>query len=137
MVAGFAFTSCSDDDGDAPAQQASITGKWYYEKQGYSAMGSDVGMSNYSGHAANCTKDNMELTDGGAWKEYDYASSPACTESVETSTYTRTSNSITFGTGEAAETYEIESLTDNTLRIRQQETLNGQTVYWVETYTRN
>jgi hypothetical protein len=135
MVAGFAFTSCSDDD-SAPTQQASLTGKWYYSQQGISAFGVD-NLQNYSGHAAGCTKDNMELTADGAWKEYDYSASPQCTESVMTSTYTTGNSSITFGTGESAETYEIESLTENTLRIRQAYTQSGQTYYDVETYTRN
>lgn len=138
MVAGVAFTSCSDDDGDAPAQQASITGKWYYSQRGLNAAGQDMGFSNYSEHATGCTKDNMELTEGGAWREYDYTSAPACTESVETSTYTRTANSITFGTGEGADTWEIESVTDNTLRLRQLYTASeAGNVYSIETYTRN
>lgn len=136
MVAGFAFTSCGDDDSTPAAEQASITGKWFYSQDGFSAMGVD-NLSNYDGHTAGCTKDNMELTEANAYKEFDY-SGEACTESVVTSTYTRTPNSITFGTGENAEVYEIESITATTLRIRQLEsTTGGQNVYWVETYTRN
>jgi len=138
LISGFALTSCSDDDSDSnQEQQASIEGKWFYAKQGFSAAGVD-NLQNYDGHEAGCTKDNFVLdAAAGSWKEYDYAST-TCDETVVTSTYTRNGNSITFGTGPDAETYEIQSVTDSSLRIRQLEsTTGGQNIYYVETYTRN
>lgn len=137
IVAGFAFTSCGDDD-STPAAQTPITGKWYYSQTGTNVMGEDMGFTNYTGHEAGCIKDNMELTEAGVWKEFDYTPATACTENVETSTYTRTPNTITFGSGVDAETYEIESVTATTLRIRQLvSSEDGHNVYSVETYTRN
>ncbi|MCR5860898.1 hypothetical protein LRS05_01500 [Flavobacterium sp. J372] len=138
MVAGFAFTSCSDDDGDAPAQQASITGKWYYAQQGTNFMGQDVGFTNYPFHTQGCEKDNMVLGTDNSYKEYEYeTAATGCTEEeVLSSTYTMGNSSITFGTGASADTWEIESVTENTMRIRQAQTMEGQTYYEVQTYTR-
>lgn len=137
MVAGFAFTSCGDDDSTPAAEQASILGKWDYAQSGMNGAGMDIGFENYD-HEAGCSKDHMELAEGGVYKDYWYGPATECTETVETSTYSLGNSSITFGTGEGAETWEIESVTSSTMRIRKLYSASeAGNIYEVETYTRH
>ncbi|MCR5860899.1 hypothetical protein LRS05_01505 [Flavobacterium sp. J372] len=130
------LASCSDDSTERTiAAQPPITGKWYYSQQGQSIAGEDF-LVNYTLHTAGCSKDNIVLGTDNSYRINEY-SEENCQEISNTSTYSVNNNFITFGTGSSANTYEIESVTSTTLRLRQAEAVNGTTEYWVETFTRN
>jgi hypothetical protein len=134
-VAGL-LASCSDDSTERTiSAQPPITGKWYYSQQGQSINGEDF-LADYTSHIPGCSKDNIVLGTDNSYRRNDY-SEQTCQEVSTTSTYLVDNNFITFGTGAEANTYEIESVTANTLRLRQAEGVDGVTVYLVETYTRN
>lgn len=129
-LAALTFTSCSDDDGDS----ASIEGKWYYSEQGVSANGAEV-LTDYMDHEDGCEKDYVEFLADGVFKDVDYFNSD-CETFIDETTWSRSGNSLTIGEGEDAETATIATLSGSTLKITTSETIDGQTINYVEVYTR-
>ncbi|MGV3460168.1 MAG: lipocalin family protein [Flavobacterium sp.] len=136
IIATMTVISCSDDDaGSSVATQAPITGKWYYSQQGQSIGGQDF-LTNYTMHTPGCSKDNIVFGADNSYRRNEYEDGN-CQEISAATTYSISNNIITIGSGFDSEVYEIESVTANTLRLRQAETVGGETEYWVETFTKN
>lgn len=130
------LASCSDDSTERTiATQPPVTGKWYYSQQGQTIAGEDF-LVNYDLHTQGCSKDNIVLGTDNSYRFNDY-SAENCQEISNTSTYSISGNYITLGTGPDADTFEIESVTSTTMRLRQEETVDGTIQYRVRTFTRN
>lgn len=136
IITALSLASCSDNSADSAIEtQAPVTGKWYYSQQGLTSAGDDF-LQDYTMHTPGCSKDNIVLGEDNSYTHNEYEEGN-CGVSSTTSTYTLDDNVLTLGTGPDAETYEIESVTATSLRLRQAETVNGVTEYWVETFTRD
>lgn len=133
MVAGFAFTSCSDDDSDGGSGQASLNGRWFYAKEGVSAMG--IESLNDWNHEPGCIKDNVEFAANGVFNETYYYED--CDEDKDTGTWSTTGNKLTVSSGGSSSVVEIVELTENILKIRQAQSVGDNTIYDVQVYTRN
>ena len=112
LAAGLMMVSCNkDDDGGS---QAALEGKWIYSKEGVAGGGQEI-LDDYE-HSEGCAKDYTEIIAGGTVKDVWYYGSE-CTEDIEESTWTREGNTVTVGTGEDADQFEILNLTDTELKI--------------------
>ncbi|AXG72721.1 hypothetical protein DVK85_00125 [Flavobacterium arcticum] len=130
-IAALTFVSCSDDDGDSSSTSASIEGKWYISKEGVSVNGQEV-LQDYDDHEPGCEKDYVEFLANGDYKYVDFYNSD-CDSYVEETTWTKSGNSINTGDGEDG---TIVILTASTLKITYAETFEGQTVNYVDVFTR-
>lgn len=107
------ITSCSKDD---DSSSASLEGKWEWSKEGFSANGQEV-LSNYE-HTAGCSKDYIVITSTTVSDHtFESNGTGGCSEDIFNTTYTRSGNTLTVGTGALASTAQIASLTGSTLKI--------------------
>ena len=130
-IAALTFVSCSDDDGGSSAP---LEGKWYYSEEGVSANGQEV-LQDYVDHQEGCEKDYIEFVEGGVFKDVDFYNTD-CDTYMDETTWSRSGNTLTIGTGEDAETGTIATLNGSTLKLTVTETFEGQTFNYVEVYTR-
>lgn len=135
LTLGLTLTSCSDDDKKDNNTSAALEGKWTYAKEGIGGNGQEI-LTDYE-HTAGCNKDYIEITSTNVKDVWYDKNGTECEEDSDTSTYTRNGNTITVT--DASETYTstIEKLTSSELRIVTTETMEGQTVNYITTYTRN
>jgi len=127
------FSSCGSDDDKGSATSGTLEGKWAYSKSGIAASGQEI-LTDYTDHEAGCTKDYIEFVAGGVFKDVDYYNAQ-CESSTATSTWVRTGNTLTTGTGEDASTLTITELNSNTLKFTYtDESLPGATL--VEVFTK-
>lgn len=110
IVSLSSITSCSDDD----EAEASLVGKWEYSQAGISGGGQDL-LLPYE-HTEGCTKDFVQIT-ATLYADHSFFNDGGCEEDIETSTYTRSGNTLTIGTGADAYTATIATLNGNTLRL--------------------
>ena len=103
------ITSCSKDDDN----EASLTGKWEYLKEGVANGGQEV-LTDYE-HQIGCTKD-YSLISATSISDYSYSGNP-CEEEITTLNYTRNGNNISFNIQGLTFTAVIKTLTATTLKI--------------------
>lgn len=136
-IAGLTLASCSSDD-DSNVE-ATIVGKWNYNKTLLSTNGSAEQSTNYTSHEAGCDKDYQEFVMGGVFRDvvlFKNASSQ-CTEDAENSTWTKNNDVLTIGTGADAETFQVIKLTGSELRYKSTTTTGGQTFTVTQVFTKN
>ncbi|MGQ2983980.1 hypothetical protein [Flavobacterium sp.] len=137
VAAGFAFTSCSDDDSNSTQFSASlIGGKWQHEKTGFRVMEQET-LEDYT-HSEGCSKDYVEFLEDGVYKWVVYNGDNNCDEVVRTETYMKNGETLTVGEGEEFESFKIEELTETQLRTKTiyMEQEGSATVYQIDTYIR-
>ncbi len=130
VAAGLTLTSCNKDD---DKNNASIEGKWTFSQEGLSQGNNEV-LSNYE-HAEGCNKDFVEFIEGGSYKDVSYFGSD-CTVTTETGTWSRNGNTLTATIDGETNSAEIVNLTDNELKLRVSEVIEGQTFNYVTVFTR-
>lgn len=129
------FSSCgSDDDASGPATNGALEGKWTYAKQGVMSGNNEV-LFDYQNDAECTTKDYVEYVAGGVLKDVDYYDTD-CKSDTYTSSWTKSGNTLTEGTGEDAIVYTIKELSSTTLKVIDVEVVQGVTVTSVSVYTR-
>lgn len=130
VVATMVLFSCDKKDDDA----ASIVGKWQYAKEGTIVNGSEV-LVDYN-HTPGCSKDYIEVIDGGVLKDVYYDSNGAggCDETIDTAAWTRNGNTLTVTAFGESSTVEISELTQTTLKVKYTDPSDG-TMY-VTVHTR-
>lgn len=130
------FSSCSGDD-DAPSGPVTngvLEGKWTYAKEGVRSGNNEV-LVDYANDTQCATKDYVEYVAGGVVKDVDYSGSN-CSVDTYTSSWVRSGNTLTEGTGEDAVAYTIEELSATTLKVSEVYTFQGTTVTSVTVFTR-
>ncbi|MXN91570.1 hypothetical protein GR160_10055 [Flavobacterium sp. Sd200] len=115
FAAAAIFSSCSGDDDAGSSTSAPLEGKWFYSKSGIAASGQEV-LLDYDEHQSGCSKDYVEFVAGGVFNDVDYYTSE-CAFTNDASTWTRSGNTITIGTGANAEIATIVVLDNSTLKI--------------------
>lgn len=134
LAMGTVLTSCSkDDDGGTGGK---IEGKWIYAKYGGAVAGKEMLVDHE--HAVGCSKDFMEITAGGTFRDVDYYGSE-CTEEVDTGKWTKQGNTFTMtydGTDGEVIKSTIVSLTGSELKVKSDFTQGGVTASSIELYTR-
>jgi hypothetical protein len=133
LALGLTLTSCSDDDNSSNNTSGNLEGKWIYDKTGAVVEGHDL-FIDYS-HQEGCNKDYIEFVSGGNYKEVEYSGSE-CEMSTDETTWSRSGNTLTVGTGEDAMTGTIETLTATDLRIKTTQTFDGETETLIATFKR-
>lgn len=134
LTLGLTLTSCSDDDKKDNNTSAALEGKWVYAKEGVGGNGQEI-LTDYE-HTAGCNKDYMEITSTTVKDVWYDKNGTECEEGSDTVAYTRNGNTITVTEGGETYTSTIEKLTSTELRITDTETMEGQTVKYISTYTR-
>jgi Lipocalin-like domain len=109
------IASCSKSD-DNNATSGNIVGKWSIDKAGALDNGAEVDVAPFIGNITGCQKDYQEFLADGTYKLGDYTNA-ACNLSVATGTWTKEGNTIKISGGQFA-TYEIESLTETTMKLK-------------------
>ena len=130
LALGLTVTSCSDDDSSSSAK---LEGKWIYSKTGASANGQEM-LIDYD-HAEGCTKDYLEIIEGGSFKDVEYDGSE-CAEYTDEGTWAKNGNTLTVNYEDYVWTTKIEKLTGSQLKISSSETEGGVTVKYVTVFTR-
>lgn len=128
------FSSCGSDDDSGSTTGGNIEGKWYYFKEGVASGNQEV-LIDYPDHQAGCTKDYVEFVAGGVFNDVDYHNA-ACEFDNYASTWVKSGNTITLGTGADADAGTIKELTASTLKVSYTETFDGQTSQYVVVYKR-
>jgi hypothetical protein len=145
LVAGFSFTSCSDDDEDTTPvnggnTSASIEGRWYFSQEGTGTESmAESSLRDYD-HADDCGKDYVLFNEGGVLKTIEFDGDDNCAQIVRETAWAKNGNTLTFGTGAEATTAEVIALTSTTLKIREVNPDfggSGLTVYDYTVFTRN
>ncbi|MGX7666091.1 lipocalin family protein [Flavobacterium pedocola] len=117
LTLGLSFTSCNKDD-DSSDSSGTITGRWYYSKEGTSVDGTEV-MVDYSGNESGCSKDYMTFNSGGTVVVTDYDSFDApCEVFTSNGTWSKEGNYVTVNFEGEAKTYEILILNSSMLKVR-------------------
>lgn len=130
LAAGLMMVSCNkDDDGGS---EGTLEGKWIYSKSGGMASGHEV-LTDWD-HTEGCNKDYVEFVEGGVYNDVYYWED--CEEDKWETTWTREGNTITVGTGEAAETGEIINLTGSELKLKSTYEEGGVNVDYITVFTR-
>ena len=123
------FTSCSDDN---DSKSAKLPGTWEFAKQGSVVGGQEV-LVDYD-HTAGCPKDYIVI-DADKFVEHDFTGDD-CLESTDTTTYTRSGNTITITSGGETVTGTIMQLTSSTLKLKTSTTFEGTTYDFITVLTR-
>ena len=126
LALGMSFASCNKDDDNA---SAAIEGKWYFSKIAITG-GTDATPEIDYPNACSSKKDFIELKTGAVSIDGSYDDN--CVLDQYTSTWSKSGNTLVLD----GENYEILSLTDTTIKVKQSYTLEGQTVSVVITLTR-
>ena len=126
LALGMSFVSCNKDDDNA---SAAIEGKWYFSKIAITG-GTDATPEIDYPNACSSKKDFIELKTGAVSIDGSYDDN--CVLDQYTSTWSKSGNTLVLD----GENYEILSLTDTTIKVKQSYTLEGQTVSVVITLTR-
>ncbi len=133
LLAGFSFTSCSDDDGGS-STGGNIVGKWTPTKTVTSVNGRNDS-KNYADNEPGCDKDYTEFVTGGQVKEVVFFknASSVCTEDAQTgSTWSKADTTLIIN----SQSYEITRLTGSELTIKSTVTTGGATLSVTEYYNR-
>jgi Lipocalin-like domain len=109
------FTSCSKSNSDSTTS-GNIVGKWSIDRAGAIENGAEIDVAPFVGNISGCQKDYSEFLADGTYKLGDYTNA-ACNLSVATGTWTKEGNTIKISGGQFA-TYEIESLTETTMKLK-------------------
>lgn len=121
IIAALSFTACSKDNTPSGAvTNGSITEKWNPEKVVVTGIGINSTQV-YSGNEADCDKDYLEFlaTNVLNFVVINKNSSNVCTPAApETSTYTKSVNSLTISNGTYGGTYTITTLSDSELILK-------------------
>lgn len=116
MVLG--FSSCDKDDDKYELPAATLTGKWYYSKVGTTIGGAEV-LADYDGNEDGCSKDYIELGNGGEFANVDYDSTDSpCEVLTDTGSYAVTGNTIVVDSGDGAVTGTLLNLSYTELKIK-------------------
>jgi len=111
---GMTVVSCSSDDNGA---EASIEGKWNLSKMSMtSSAGTTPEMDNPE-NASGCNKNYLEIKAGGV-ASYGSYEGTVCTLSTETGTWSKDGNKITIKFGTETDVYEVVSVTNSGLTLR-------------------
>ena len=123
------ITSCSKDDDN----EASLTGKWEYLKEGVVNGGQEV-LTDYE-HQIGCTKD-YSLISAASISDYSYFEDVnPCEERIRTVDYTRNGNNILFTfEGQILEAV-IKTLNSTTLKFYYPDPENTE-IFYVVVYKR-
>lgn len=117
LVLGMTFTSCSNDDNSST--NASIEGKWNFNKQSFSPTGYTLPETDFIGNAAVCNKDYIDLLAGGVVNYIDYSGS-TCTYTSTPGSWSKTGDKLNIVVSSAGlvGSFTITSLTATELKIR-------------------
>ena len=126
LALGMSFASCNKDDDNA---SAAIEGKWYFSKFAYTIGTTAIPETDYP-NACSSKKDFIELKTGAVSIEGFYNS--GCVLDQSTSTWSKSGNTLVLD----GESFEILSLTDTTIKVKQSYTEEGETVSEVTTLTK-
>ena len=131
VIASIAFTACSKDDSATGVASGNLIGNWEYFQEGSIVNGQEI-LLPYE-HAVGCLKDNIELLEGGVYKEYYYDNfNKPCDLNLATGTWTRGGDVITISALGLSNKVEILSLDATTLKVKY--VLFGDTI--IEVYKR-
>lgn len=100
-------TSCDNDD------DASLTGKWEFSKEGYAENGQEF-LEDYE-HQAGCSKDYLLIT-ATTIADHSFFET-TCEEDIITNTYTRNGNTITISEEGEIFQVQINTLNGTTLKV--------------------
>jgi hypothetical protein len=134
LALGFTLTSCGDDDSTSNNNTSgTLEGKWIMDKEGEIINGHEE-LSGYP-HQDDCEKDYLEITET-SFKEVFYDTE--CSAWTDDRTYTRNGNTVTVNEGEGEEetVYTIKTLTGSDLKVEYTQTIEGETITWVDTFKR-
>lgn len=132
-VLALGLTSCSKDD-DGGGTSASLEGKWEFSKEGVAANGQEA-LTDYD-HTEGCPKDYLQI---GATTVVDHSffkDGEDCVDETSSTTYSRSGNTLTITEGGQTYTSEIMVLDGSTLKIKDSETVGGQTFDYITVFTR-
>lgn len=116
MVLG--FSSCDKDDDKYELPAATLTGKWFYSKVGTTIGGAEV-LGDYDGNETGCSKDYIELGNGGQYADVDYDSTDSpCEVFTDTGSYAVTGNTVVIDTGEDTVTATLLNLSYTELKLK-------------------
>jgi hypothetical protein len=125
LALGMSFVSCDKDDD----KDAAIEGKWYFSKIAYT-IGTDAIPEIDYPNACSSKKDFIELKTGAVSIDGSYDDN--CVLDQSTSTWSKSGNTLVLD----GENFEILSLTDTTIKLKQSYTEAGETVSVGITLTR-
>ena len=129
LVLGLSFTSCgSDDNGGGGVSNAKLAGKWEFSKEKFSINGTAFPEQDYADNEAGCSKDYLSFTEAGTYEEGDYWNSD-CDLDIYDGTYTLSGKTITVD----GETFEVQTLSGSTLKLKTTFTEEGITYTGVVT----
>ena len=133
LTLGLSVASCSNDD-DNDGGSASIEGKWELSQVGYIVGGQETleDVKNES-----CSNDTYEFTNDGKFKYTEYYSNEGkCEPETDNGTWTKNGNTLKIKfTGDDEESYETE-ISGNKAKLKQTQTVEGQTFTYVEVYVK-
>lgn len=136
VAAVFLLGSCSNND-DEPA--GTLEGRWTPIKTITVVNGGSETEQAYSGNEAACDKDYREFLTGGLYRFvilYQNVQN-VCTEDVETSTWSKSGNTLTITQGvDESGTYEITKLTNSELRYKSVATTGGVQIEVTQVFSR-
>lgn len=119
LAVAFSLTSCNKDDNSGSGDAAGIQGKWTYHKEGGMFEGEEILMA-YEGNEEGCAKDYITIG-ATSFVETDYDSFDApCEVFTYEASYVKSGNtlSVTWPDEETPETFEIVTLTNSELKIK-------------------
>jgi hypothetical protein len=130
LALGMSFVSCDkDDDNNSGVASAAIEGKWYFSKLAYTYGTTAIPEIDYP-NACSSKKDFIELKTGAVSIDGSYDDN--CVLDQSTSTWSKSGNTLVLD----GENFEILSLTDTTIKVKQSYTEAGETVSVGITLTR-
>lgn len=117
LILGMTFTSCSNDDDSST--NASIEGKWNFNKQSFSPTGYTLPEIDFSGNVASCNKDYIDILAGGVVNYIDYNGS-TCTYTSTPGTWSKVGDKLNIVVSSAGlvGSFTITSLTATELKIK-------------------
>jgi len=133
LTLGLSVASCSSDD-DNDGGSASIEGKWELSQLGASVGGQETFEDVKNG---SCSNETYEFTNDGKfiYTEY-YSNGGKCEPETSNGTWTKNGNTLKIKfTGEDEESYETE-ISGNKVKLKQTQTVGGQTFTYIEVYVK-
>ena len=133
LTLGLSVASCSSDD-DNDGGSASIEGKWELSQVGASVGGQENFEDVKNG---SCSNDTYEFKNDGKfiYTEY-YSNEGKCEPETYNGTWTKNGNTLKIKfTGEDEESYETE-ISGNKVKLKQTQTVGGQTLTYIEVYVK-
>lgn len=131
LTLGLTLTSCSGDDDSV----GSIEGKWNFSKIKYTINGVASPEEDYEDNEPGCNKDYVEFLESGTYTEGDYSGSE-CELYSESGTWTQSGNQVSSIIDGELESFQILSVSETTLKVKDTEEFEEGTVTVIITLTK-